>query len=160
MTKSEEAVVLGLGSASQDPEQVTLKRLEDQLEWYERRSRSAKNAYRRVQTAQLLLSAVVPVVAALEVRAAITAAVASLVVVAEGLQQLFQWQPEWLAYRSTAEALKHEKYLYLAHAGPYRKDDRGRALAERLEGLVSQEHAKWTGVHQDAVESSAHGLPA
>ena len=49
-----------------------------------------------------------------------------------------------MTYRSTAEALKHERYLYLAQAGPYADDDRRRQLAERLEGLITQEHAKWT----------------
>ena len=52
------------------------------------------------------------------------------------------------------EALRHEKYLYLAGAGPYADDDRERILAERLEGLVSQEHATWTeGRHQQSGES-------
>jgi hypothetical protein len=41
-------------------------------------------------------------------------------------------QTNWVLYRSTNEALKHEKFLYQ------------RVLAERVEGLVSQEHAKWT----------------
>ena len=34
--------------------------------------------------------------------------------------------------------------LYLAAAGPYSVGDQHRVLAERLEGLISQEHAKWT----------------
>jgi hypothetical protein len=32
-------------------------------------------------------------------------------------------------------------------AGPYVGEDRHRQLAERIEGLVSQEHAKWTASH-------------
>jgi hypothetical protein len=40
--------------------------------------------------------------------------------------------------------LKHEKYLYLANAGPYATVAVAHALlAERIESLVSQEHAKW-----------------
>jgi Protein of unknown function (DUF4231) len=49
-----------------------------------------------------------------------------------------------LDYRSSAEALKHEKYLFLASAGPYAAAENPRALlAERVESMVSQEHAKW-----------------
>ena len=63
-------------------------------------------------------------------------------------------------YRSTAEALKHERYLYLAAAGPYGGDDRVRVLAERVEGLVSQEHAKWTESRRSrAGEQSAQVAP-
>jgi hypothetical protein len=65
------------------------------------------------------------------------------------VQQLNQWQSNWVLYRSTAEALKHERQLYLAKAGPYRGRDRRSVLAERIEGLVSQEHAKWTDAHHN-----------
>jgi len=42
------------------------------------------------------------------------------------------------------EALKHEKFLYLAAAGPYATATNAHTLlAERVESLVSQEHAKW-----------------
>src|SRR3712207_9488676 len=56
----------------------------------------------------------------------------------------------WVLYRSTAEALKHEKFLFLSCAGPYATADRLRVLAERVEGLVSQEHAKWTQGREQA----------
>lgn len=123
-------------------------RLEDQLDWYDRKSVAAQRAYKRVKLSQLIVGATVPVVAGLQVTPAVTATLAAFVVVAEGAQQLYQWQTNWVLYRSTAESLKHEKYLYLAAAGPYNTDDRHRVLAERLEGLVSQEHAKWTEARQ------------
>jgi hypothetical protein len=63
-------------------------------------------------------------------------------------------RPQWITYRSTAEALTRERYLYLARAGPYLGEDRPRQLAERIEGLVSQEHAKWTASHQQATSPS------
>lgn len=124
-------------------------RLEDQLAWYDTKSVTAQRAYKRVKLSQLIIGAVVPVVAGLRVSAAVTATLAAFVVVAEGAQQLYQWQTNWVLYRSTAEALKHEKHLYLAAAGPYhRTEDRHRVLAERLEGLISQEHATWTESRQ------------
>ena len=126
----------------------TWERLEDQLGWYDRKSVAAQRAYKRVKLSQLIIGAVVPVFAGLQVSAAVTATFAAYVVVAEGAQQLYQWQTTWVLYRATAEALKHEKYLYLAAAGPYSADDRHRILAERLEGLISQEHAKWTESRQ------------
>ncbi len=120
------------------------ERLEDQLGWYDRKSMQAQSAYRRVKLVELVVAAGVPVVAALRSPAALTAGLAAVVVVLEGVQQLYQWQTNWVLYRSTAEALKHERSLYLAHAGPYADSARERVLAERVEGLVSQEHAKWT----------------
>lgn len=129
----------------------TWDRLEDQLAWYDSKSVQAQRDYKRVKVLELVVAATVPVLAGLSVRAAVTASVAAVVVVLEGLQQLYQWHTNWVQYRSTAEALKHEKYLYQAQAGPYADGDRHRTLAERLEGLISQEHAKWTqGQHTKA----------
>lgn len=130
-------------------------RLEDQLSWYDHKSSAAQQAYKRVKLGQLVVGAAVPVVAALQVSAAVTATLAAIVVVAEGAQQLYQWQTSWVLYRATAEALKHEKYLYLSAAGPYSANDRQRVLAERLEGLISQEHAKWTEARQKDSQTAA-----
>jgi len=129
----------------------TWGRLEDQLGWYDRKSQAAQRAYKRVKVAQLLLAAGVPVAVASGAPGILTAVLGGLVVVLEGVQQLYQWQTTWVLYRATAEALKHERYLYLAQAGPYSGRDRHRLLAERIEGLVSQEHAKWTEGRHEAV---------
>jgi Protein of unknown function (DUF4231) len=62
----------------------------------------------------------------------------------EGLLQAYQYHKNWITYRSTAESLKHEKYLYLARADAYAHSKNPlRLLAERIEGLISQEHARW-----------------
>jgi hypothetical protein len=132
----------------------TWERLEDQLDWYDRKSLAAQSAYKRVKVAQLVLAAGVPVAVASAAPGVLTAVLGGLVVVLEGVQQLYQWQTNWVLYRSTREALAHEKFLYLAGAGPYSGAERRRILAERVEGLVSQEHAKWTeGRHQPVPES-------
>jgi hypothetical protein len=127
----------------------TWARLEDQLRWYDRKSQAAQHAFKRVKVAQLLLAAGVPVAVASSAPGVVTATLGGLVVVLEGIQQLYQWQTNWVLYRSTHESLNHEKFLYLAKSGPYSGSQRHRVLAERVEGLVSQEHAKWTeGRHQ------------
>lgn len=126
----------------------TWARLEDQLGWYDSKSMSCQRAYRRTKLGQLVVAAAVPVLALADVSTVVTAVIAAIVVVLEGVQQLYQWQTNWILYRSTAEALKHERFLYQAMAGPYTGENRHRLLAERIEGLVSQEHAKWTETSQ------------
>ncbi len=138
----------------------TWDRLEEQLGWYDRKSTAAQQGYKRTKLGQLVVGATVPVVAALQAPAAVTAVLAAIVVVAEGVQQLYQWQTNWVLYRATAEALKHERFLYLAAAGPYSTDDRHRVLAERLEGLVSQEHARWTEARQRDTQEPAADVRA
>jgi hypothetical protein len=51
-------------------------------------------------------------------------------------------------------ALRHEKYLFLAAAGPYAKSEQPLPLlADRIEGLISQEHAKWLSAQEQAEKS-------
>lgn len=128
----------------------TLARLEDQIDWYDRKSGLCQRRFKWLKAAQLVAAAAIPVVATLDANAAVTASLGALVVVLEGVQQLNQYQQNWSAYRSTCEALKHEKYLFLAHAGPYSGANDARALlADRIEGLISQEHAKWVSAREE-----------
>jgi hypothetical protein len=69
------------------------------------------------------------VVAGLNSPVWVTGGLAADIVVLEGVQHLYQFHEQWIAYRSTAEALKRERYLYLASAGPYADEDRRGQLA-------------------------------
>ena len=129
-------------------------RLVDQLAWYDRKSVAAQRAFKRLKVAELVIAAAVPVLAGTGRWPLLIAVLGAAVVVLEAVQQLYQWQTNWVLYRSTAEALKHEKYLFLSCAGPYATADRLRVLAERIEGLISQEHAKWTASRQDSREGA------
>src|SRR4051794_4908190 len=138
----------------------TWERLEDQIGWYDAKSSAAQRDYKRIKVLQLLTAATVPVLAAAGAAAWLTAAFGGIVLVLEGLQQLGQYQANWIGYRSTCEALRHERYLYLGGAGPYTDPARTtRTLAERIEGLISQEHAKWISARQEADAAPTRTAP-
>src|SRR5215475_16157046 len=132
----------------------TWDRLEDQIGCYDRKSGENQRFYKWLKLLEIAVAAALPVVAAVHSPVWVTGGLAAVVVVLEGAQHLFQFQQHWITYRSTAEALKHERYLYLANAGPYAEGDPHRQLAERLEGLVSQEHATWTASQKNPVTPS------
>jgi Protein of unknown function (DUF4231) len=129
----------------------TWARLEDQIAWYDRKSTAAQHAYRRLKLLEVVVAASISVVAGISAPAALTASLGGVVVVLEALQHVYGYHDNWILYRSTTEALRHERYLYLANAGPYARRDRHRVLAERIEGLISQEHAKWTESREASV---------
>jgi Protein of unknown function (DUF4231) len=117
--------------AADDP---TWERLEDQLGWYDRKSRDNQRRYQWLKLLELAVAAGLPVVAGVGSPVWVTGGLAAVIVVLEGVQHLYQFQEQWITYRSTAEALTRERYLYLARAGPYVGEDRQRQLAERTEG--------------------------
>ena len=127
------------------------ERLEDQLAWYERNSARCKRWFHRLKVLQIVIAACIPVAAALGASAAVAGVLGAVIVVVEGLQQLFQYQQNWTGYRATAESLKHEKYLYLSRAGPYRDAaDPDALLAEHVEARVSTEHAAWVDEQRES----------
>lgn len=132
-------------------------RLEDQLRWYDNKSNVNKKWYKILRIIQLALATAIPVIAlsGAEWSKWITAIFGGLIAVFEGIQQLNQFGPQWVEYRSTAEYLKHEKFLFLSRSGHYRDinpPEALRLLAERVEENVSKEHARWTSVSKQALE--------
>ena len=125
------------------------QRLEEQIDWYSHGATRNKRSYMRIKVVQILSAATIPVLAATGLPTWVSGGLGALIVVLESIQQLFQFHSNWTQYRSTAEGLKHEKYLYLASAGAYSKAaDPGALLPERVEGRVSQEHATWASEQQ------------
>ena len=123
-------------------------RLVDQLDWYDRKSQLNQRTYKRLKLIQLVLAILIPLASLVpdpvaRYGQAIAGAAIALI---EGLQQMNQYATLWVSYRATAERLKHEMFLFLSAAGPYRGlEEQARLvqLAERVEEHVSSEHANW-----------------
>jgi hypothetical protein len=139
--------------AEADP---TLARLEDQINWYDGKSNRSQRVYKTIKIIEIMAAAIVPLAAGLHFPAPVTGSLGVLIAVLEGLLQLNQYHQNWISYRSTCETLKHEKYLYLASAGPYASAATAHSiLAERIESLVSQEHAKWASYQEQSGKPAA-----
>lgn len=142
-----------------EPKHPTQDRLEDQIGWYDRKSRNAQRRYKILKLAQVIIAGLIPLASVFPIPEPefkwVTAILGLLVLIIEAVQQLNQDQQNWIAYRSTCEALKHEKYLHLAAAGPYtnaeNREKQIALLADRIEGLISQEHAKWVSAQEQAL---------
>ncbi|HTV06269.1 MAG TPA: DUF4231 domain-containing protein [Acidobacteriaceae bacterium] len=134
-----------------------MNRLEDQIEWYDRKSRSAQRIFKRIKIVEIFAAAIIPLLAGLNLPhdKLTIAGLGVLITILEGILHLNQYQLLWSTYRSTCEALKHEKYAYLGNAGPYAGAANPHVvLAERVESLVSQEHAQWSSIQQRAGQTA------
>ena len=145
-----DAVVVDRVVVSASPAEA---RLEDQIAWYDAKSQHNQRWFKLLKVCQIITAAAIPVAAGASAPAWLVGGAGALIVVLEGLQQLQQYQQNWITYRATCEALRHEKYLFLAHAGPYAGTADGRPLlADRIEGLISQEHAKWVSAREETAQ--------
>jgi len=121
-----------------------LARLEDQIHWYGSKADSNRRWYLGLKILSLVAAATIPVLSAASVSTVALAVLGALILAIEGVQQLVQFHENWLTFRSTAEDLKHEKFLYGASAGPYQSSKHPHALlAERVEVRISSETRRW-----------------
>jgi hypothetical protein len=74
-----------------------------------------------------------------------------------GLITLIKFQENWIEYRTVAESLKLEKFLFLAKAGPYKNiSDPFVMFVERFESLISNSTKKWVNyVSKNETEPSS-----
>ena len=135
------------------------ERLEGQIKYHENKSSKYQRYYKRIKTIEIIAAAMIPVLSALHVAdkpdyatytlAIATALLGVLITIFEGILQLYQFQQIWITSRATAEAMNHEKFMYLAKAGAYATAPNPLSLlAERIETIGSQENAKWASIQQ------------
>lgn len=136
-------------------------RLEDQLGWYDNKSTHCQNWYKQLKFIQISLAVLIPVLSHLDPEYAkwATSIAGAMIAVLEAVQHMNQYSTLWVTYRATAERLKHEKFLFLSAAGPYKgqaEPERLIALAERVEEHVSAEHANWFNETRRAATVQKH----
>ena len=119
----------------------------DQLTWMESKAGKAQRLYYCLRLVTIVGAVVVPALVAGSTvagwpgdAAQIGTWIVSLVVaVSAAVEGFFQFGQRWRNYRSTAERLKTEGWLYLQLAGPYASTaDAYRMFANRVEELIER----------------------
>lgn len=135
------------------PSEYIKDRLDDQINWYDKKSATQKKWYYRSKAFTLVCTASIPVVSVAfrhnSFTVIITALIAAAATVTEGILTLTKWHEKWIAYRSNAEALKHEKYSYLTSSGVYTSlndIDKFHNLVNRTENIISNENTNWASL--------------
>jgi hypothetical protein len=151
---------------------IVLARVDDQINWYDRKSGINKLSYKTLKLLQILMTGAIPLASIFLTDVAATrcsALLGTLAVVSEGMLQLWRFHENWVNFRTTSESLKHEKFLFLAKAGPYMpqssdsaasSDINVRKLAERVESLISRECAVWVDSQKDKDHAATPGATA
>ena len=127
------------------------ERLESEIAWYEKKSKRNKQYYYLLRVIELISAALIPFLinyltgnTGLLKSAIETLSI--LVLITTGMISIFQFRELWTEYRTNAESLKHEKYLYLSSSNPYDREDKFKLLVERVEKLISIEHSRWQDI--------------
>ncbi len=131
-------------------------RLENQISWYDRRSARSKTWFYALSLGQAIVASAIAIVSAVSEKPdrsvlVVLATMGGITAVTTSVLGLLKFQEDWLSYRSTCEALKKEKFFFLACAGPYTDETkRFETLVERVESLISREHTSWAQMTANA----------
>lgn len=135
-----------------DYEKYKRERLDEQINWYDKKSQLEKKWYYRIRTSQLMLSASIPVLTGFVLNyhwiLKGIAIIGATITILEGISSVKKYHEKWIQYRTIAEALKKEKFTFSAHAGVYDSEniDTFKTLVERCESIISSENINWANM--------------
>ena len=125
------------------------ERLDNQINWYSKKSTYNKNLYHCLQGLVIFLAALIPFLSGYsddigDNSNLIIGCIGLVVSILTGLLALYKFQEKWAAYRTTSETLKHEKFLFETNTEPYNNEkDNFQLLVKRIEHVISKENSEW-----------------
>jgi len=122
------------------------QRLDNQINWYSDKSSRCKVWYRSLRIVEIVAAAIIPLLSGMDNLLYgnwIIGGLGMLIAIAAATGSLFKYHENWIQYRATSEALKHEKFLFLGGSAPYDGENAFQLLVQRVEGLISKENTNW-----------------
>ena len=132
-------------------EEYISTRVDDQIEWYDKKSMKAQKLYKRSQFAEIIISALIPVLtsfADLKFFLILIAIFGATISAIESLVRLYNLHEDWIEYRVTSELLKYHKNLYLTRSGLYNETEEtiDSMFISNIENIISSENSKWKSI--------------
>jgi len=131
-------------------EEYLEKRLNDQIDWYDKKSVFNQRWYKWLRMIELVAAAAIPFLAGFINGESnpfpfkiVIGLLGLVIVVITGVLTLYKFQENWIEYRTTSETLKHEKFLYLTASERYNVEKPFQLLVQRVENFISKENTKW-----------------
>lgn len=131
------------------------QRLDDQINWYDKKSQAHQKWYKFYKIVEVIAGAITPITAAINISKfkVVSVICSSLILACESLISLSNHQSYWTQYRTTAETLRHEKYMYQTKTGVYKNEEDSFALlVERCETIISSENINWANLQTDTTK--------
>ena len=122
-------------------------RVYDQIKWFDAKSAFNQKMYKSFRLAEIVAAALIPFLVGYHDRHPVfpfvTGFLGVLIVVLKGMEQLYKYHENWIAYRSTNEAIKREMFLFESGTEPYSQTDAFAKFVQNIEVILSEENKKW-----------------
>jgi len=134
------------GTIHLDEQEYFKERLDNQIQWYSRKSASCQSRYKRMKGIICLASVSIAPISLLDFADGkyIVCCLGSIIAVITFFLSMNKYHENWIQYRATCESLRHEKYLYLTRSGEYAQVNAPfHVLVDRCESIISRENIDW-----------------
>ena len=129
-------------------EKYLADRLEEQINWYDHKSQFNQKWCKRLRMIEIICASLIPLLSGLSSSIAYSEWIIGIlgvtIAIAAAAGSLYKFQENWIQYRTSAETLTHEKYLYITNSPPYSGKDKLEILVTRIESLISKENSNWS----------------
>ena len=120
----------------------------EQQAYHSRKARAFKQRHQLLQAIIVIGALVVPILLNLDgVPAIIPTLVSVLVAVATGVENVFKYGENWVAFRRTSEMLKREQRMYIARAEAYANANAFDVFVQRVEAILGEQNQTFVQVH-------------
>ena len=129
-------------------EEYLKQRVEDQINWYNKKSSTNKNYHNYLKFCEIIFALSIPLLAGFvtsenDFLKYSIGILGFLVAGIAGVMNQFQFKDKWTEYRTVSESLKQEKYLFQTKTTIYNSDNSFEIFVERVENLISKENTNW-----------------
>lgn len=136
-----------------DIKEYLKERVDDQINWYDQKSKSAQKCYKRLQIAEIILASLIPLLSgympSYKWIAFIVGLFGAIIAVIESITKLNKYHENWIQYRSTCEMLRYQKHLYLTGSAPYNNQNEtiDNIFVRNIESIISSENNQWKNLN-------------
>ena len=142
------------------PEEYLQQRADEQINWMEGKSKDNQQRYKFFKVVEIVLAASIPLIVSYPSLAVATGIIGVIIVVLNGMQQLYKYHENWLTYRTTIEALKREKFLFQSQSDPYNDEATAfNRFVQNFEAILANENKKWVDTWRSSPESQPQPEP-
>ncbi|AOT08312.1 DUF4231 domain-containing protein [Pseudoalteromonas luteoviolacea] len=128
-------------------EQYLKDRVDNQINWYNKKSKSNQMWFKSLRIIEIVSAAIIPFVAgysnSIPHGMVFIGVLGVIIAICAALTALNKYQENWLVYRTTCEALLQEKFLFMTNAKPYNNEEAFSKFVTRVESLLSKENTQW-----------------
>ncbi|MEN2280602.1 DUF4231 domain-containing protein [Algoriphagus sp. SE2] len=128
-------------------ENYIAERVDKQLDWYEEKAALNKKLFIWKEGLVISFAALIPFILVwdpLESGKILSAALGMSITILSGVASTMKLEKKWTEYRTTAETLKHERFLYFTRSGHYQNPKPlFNEFVQRVENIISKENSFW-----------------